>query len=356
MRWLPALLRRPPSLALALQGGGAHGAFTWGVLDALLERFDEHPIEAISGTSAGAMNAVVLAHGLLDGGAEGARAALARFWHAVGTQLPFEWLTQGGGSETALTPAARWWLQWSRLRSPYQRLTIEPDPLRSLLDAQVDFERLRRSPGPQLHIAATHAQSGRLRLFRRSELTIDGVLASACLPMLQQAVMIDGEPYWDGGYSANPAIFPLLGDGAASDLLIVMLSPWQLGPLPTTPAEIQQRAMDIGFNATFLREMQAITRARAAARRHWWRSRTESRLARLRWHLIDGHETLAPLSPDSRLIAHRPFLEHLRDAGRARALAWLLQHGPSVGRHSSADLGALFGHHAPTPPRAMPAA
>jgi NTE family protein len=357
MRWPIRSPNRPPRLALALQGGGAHGAFTWGVLDALLERLDEHPVAAISGTSAGAMNAVVLAHGLLDGGAEGARAALARFWHAVGTQLPFDWLTQGDGATTTLTPLARWWLDWSRLASPYQRITIEPDPLRALLTAQVDFDRLRAMPGPQLHIAATHAGSGRLRLFGRAELTPEAVLASACLPMLQPAVMIDGEPYWDGGYSANPAIFPLLDD-AANDLLIVMLSPWTHGPLPTTPAEIERRALDIGFNATFLREMQAISRARAAARRRWWPGGVEAHLARLRFHLIDGHDVLAALSPDSRLIAHRPFLEHLRDAGRARALAWLADHGRAVGRHSSADLHALFGHHAghPATHQAVPAA
>jgi NTE family protein len=339
MRWLP--LRRRPRLALALQGGGAHGAFTWGVLDALLEH-SPHPIDAISGTSAGAMNAVVLAHGLLDGGRDGARAALERFWHAVGTRVPFEWLTVGEGANTTLTPMARWWMQWSRLVSPYQRSSPDADPLRALLSAQVDFERLRSTRGPQLHIAATEAATGRLRLFTRDELRLEAVLASACLPMLQPAVMIDGCAYWDGGYSANPAVFPLVNEGQASDLLIVTLSPWAFDETPTTPAAIQQRAMDIGFNAAFLREMRSWAEAREAARGRWWRGAADQRVARLHWHVIDGHDALAALSPDSRLIAHKPFLEHLRDAGRARAIDWLARHGAQLGRSSSADLRALF--------------
>ncbi len=341
MRWLPTLHRRP-RLALALQGGGAHGAFTWGVLDALLEH-SPHPIDAISGTSAGAMNAVVLAHGLLDGGRDGARAALERFWHGVGTRVPFEWLTVGEGAQTTLTPLARWWMQWSRLvSSPYQRAALDADPLRALVTAQIDFERLRATRGPQLHIAATEAATGRLRLFTRDELHADALLASACLPMLQPAVVIDGCAYWDGGYSANPAVFPLVNDSTASDLLIVTLSPWSFHDTPTTPAAIQQRAMDIGFNAAFLREMRSWAEAREAARARWWRGSVDQRLARLHWHVIDGHDALAALAPDSRLIAHKPFLEHLRDAGRARALAWLSRHGAQLGRGSSADLRALF--------------
>ncbi len=349
-RWIPPWRRRS-GLALALQGGGAHGAFTWGVLDALLAHGALPAIEAISGTSAGAMNAVVLAQGLLEGGtagaAEGGRAALARFWHAVGTQMPFEWITQGDGHDTALTPAARWWLQWSRMISPYQRLAIEPNPLRALIEAQIDFERLRATPGPALHIAATRADNGRLRLFRRHELSADALLASACLPMLQPAVMIDGAAYWDGGYSANPALFPLVQEGRATDLLLVMLSPWHFGELPTTSARIAERAADIGFNAGFLREMQALAHARHAARRRLWRSPSEQRQAGLRWHLIDGHDTLAALAPDSRLIAHRPFLEHLRDAGRQRALDWLARHGGAFGHKASADIEALFGTDTP---------
>lgn len=344
----PLIPRRSPSLALALQGGGAHGAFTWGVLDALLEH-GPMPITAISGTSAGAMNAVVLAQGLLDGGRDGARAALARYWDAVGSQPAFEWLTQGEGEHTTLTPAARWWMRWSQQLSPYQRLGQDANPLREILAAQVDFARLRQQRDVRLFIAATQANSGRLRLFTTGELSIDAVLASACLPTLQKAVLIDGEPYWDGGFSANPAVSPLIHDSGASDLLLVMLSPWAYGALPTTAAEIQLRAMDIGFNAAFLREMRALAENSARAGRQWWRAGSDARLARLNWHVVDGHDALASLPGDSRLIAHRRFLEHLRDAGRARTVAWLAEHGSALGRRSSADLGALFGSDAPPP-------
>lgn len=344
-KW-PLIPRRPPGLALALQGGGAHGAFTWGVLDALLAH-SEIPIEALSGTSAGAMNAVVLAQGLLSGGREGARAALSRFWHAVGNQPAFDWLTQGEGSATTLTPAARWWMGWSQQLSPYQRLGPEADPLRAILAEQVDFEQLRQQHALRLFIAATQANSGRLRLFSTAELSIDAVLASACLPTLQKAVLIDGEPYWDGGFSANPAVSPLIHDSRATDLMVVMLSPWTFGDLPTTAADIRLRAMDIGFNAAFLREMRALAESSTVARRRWWRSGSDARLARLNWHLIDGHETLASLSNHSRMIAHRPFLDHLREAGHARTMAWLSQHGEAIGRRSSADLSALFSSDAP---------
>jgi NTE family protein len=355
MRWrwpLPWL--RPRGLALGLQGGGAHGAFTWGVLDALLEQTD-WPIAALSGTSAGAMNAVVLAHGLLEGqGTEArdrARAALDRFWHAVGTQLPFEWVTQGEGADTALTPAARWWLQWARLAaSPYQRISLQPDPLRSLLAEQLDFERLQRSPGPALWVAATRADSGRLRLFARHELTVDVLLASACLPQLQPAITIDGMAYWDGGFSANPAVFPLVESAPADDLLLVLLSPWSRATLPTAAAQIQARATEIGFDTAFLREMAAWARASREARQAVWPAGPMARLRRLRWHVIDGDAVLAPLAPESRLIAHRPFLEHLKEAGRARASAWLQAQGPAYGRRSSAELMTLFGERPPGTP------
>jgi len=342
-------LRRRPRLALALQGGGAHGAFTWGVLDALLEA-DRAAIAAVSGTSAGAMNAVLLAHGLLDGGPAGARAALARFWQALGSQLPFEWFTQGDGASTALNPAARLALQWSQFVSPYQANPLRIDPLRDLLAAQVDFERLRRSAGPALFLAATHAGSGRLRLFHRAELTLDAVLASACLPLLHHAVEIDGQPYWDGGYSANPAVRPLVDARRCSDLMLVLLSPEVRGGTPTTVDEIRRRIADIGFHAAFLGEMRALAQERAAARGAWWRPAPAA--ARLHWHLIDGGTALAALSADSRLIAHRPFLEHLRDLGRAHALDWLQRHGAGLGRRSSLALGPRFGDDASPPPPA----
>jgi NTE family protein len=341
-RWWRRLGDRLP-LSLALQGGGAHGAFTWGVLDALLER-GTHRIDAVSGTSAGALNAVALAQGWMQGGAEGAREALARVWNAVGTQLPFDWLTVGHGDELALAPAARAMLHWTHYLSPYQLNPLDLNPLRELLCQQIDFERLRRASPMRLYVAATHANSGRLRLFRRHELSVDAVLASACLPTLHQAVEIDGEPYWDGGYSANPALFPLIADGRPADLLIVMLSPLAHAHTPRSAAQIQERALEIAFNATFLREAQLLAEAQALAKRSWWPTGVlDRRLRRLRWHVIDAEGPLGRLRAETKLIAHMPFLQRLHDEGRKQALAWLDGPGRLAGSRSSADLRRLLG-------------
>jgi NTE family protein len=344
----PSRARRAP-LSLALQGGGAHGAFTWGVLDALLAH-GAHPIRAISGTSAGAINAVVLAHGWLVGGAEGARAALAGFWRAAGTRLPFEWFTAGDGDSFGLTPSARALLQWTRYLSPYQLNPLDLNPLRDLLAEHVDFDRLRASSEVQLFIAATHANSGRLRLFRTRELSVEAVLASACLPMLHRAVEVDGEPYWDGGYSANPALFPLIVDGRPADLLIVMLSAMSHAATPRSVREIHERTLEIAFNATFLREARLLGEAHAVARRSWLPLGVlERRLRRMRFHLIDAHDELGKLAAETRLIAHLPFLERLRDLGSERAQAWLARHGAAIGSGSSVDLLRTFGPAAPRP-------
>jgi NTE family protein len=328
-------------LALALQGGGAHGAFTWGVLDRLLEsgRFD---IAAISGTSAGAMNALAVAHGLSAGGPDAARAALESFWTAVGSRVPFEWLTVGPVASPGLAPGLRALMHWTQLLSPYQFNPLGLNPLRDVLAEQIDFARLRSTRSPQLFIAATHANSGRLRLFGNAELSVDAALASACLPTLQQAVVIDGEPYWDGGYCANPALFPLVRSGVA-DMLIVSLSPLHHAERPVSADEIRSRALEFTFNAGFLREASLLAEAAAEARRSIWPfGRLEGRLRRLRTHLIDAHDDLGSLSAESRLIAHLPFLLSLRDLGRARAQRWLQDHGRRIGHRSSVDLARLF--------------
>ena len=328
-------------ISLALQGGGAHGAFTWGVLDALLEdgRF---PISAVSATSAGAMNAVALAHGLAAGGADGAREALATFWQAVGTSVSFDGLLVGSSTSPGFAPAARLIMHWASLMSPLQLNPLGLNPLREVLVAQIDFERLRRADAIRLFIAATHANSGRLRLFENGDLSVDAVLASACLPSLQHAVLIDGEPWWDGGYSANPALFPLVRSGVP-DLLIVMLSPLIYAAAPTSADEIRARALEFTFNASFLREATLLAESCITARASLWPfGRLERRLVRLRTHLIDSEAVLAGLTQESRLIAHLPFLESLRDLGRDRAQRWLATTAARVGRGSSVELAQLF--------------
>lgn len=339
MAW--SLSSRHTPLALALQGGGAHGAFTWGVLDALLEdgRFD---FPALSGTSAGAMNALALAHGLLAGGRDGARAALQAFWQAVGTRLPFELLMVGPSESPGLAPGMQALMHWARLFSPYQLNPLGLNPLREVLAEQIDFERLRAGDAPRLFIAATHANSGRLRLFGNDEMGIEAALASACLPTLHHAVPIDGEPYWDGGFSANPALFPLVRTGIA-DLLVVSLSPHTYTESPVSAEQIRQRTLEFTFNAGFLREAVMLAQACAEARSSAFSfGRLERRLRRLRTHLIDAHDDLAGLRAETRMIAHLPFLERLRDLGRARAQAWLAEHGARVGHASTVDFARQF--------------
>ncbi len=336
--------RDPPAISLALQGGGAHGAFTWGVLDALLED-GRLQFDGVSGTSAGAMNAVLLAQGLMAGGNDGARAALRAFWNAVAGSLPFEVaLPSADGRDVRLAPAMQLMLQWTHYFSPEQLNPFDLNPLRGILLAQVDFERLRAHSPVRLFVAATQVNTGKLRLFRTPQLTPDAVLASACLPTMHRSVVIDGEPYWDGGYAANPAVFPLFHECSARDILLVMLAPLRHGAAPQSAADIRNRMMELAFNATFLREMRMFAHLRErAARSPWWRrGELGRRLAGTRFHLIEASEVLRELSTESKAAANMRFFEMLFTLGRERAGAWLSAHRADVGRRSSADLAELF--------------
>jgi NTE family protein len=328
---------------LALQGGGAHGAFTWGVLDQLLEdgrlRF-----EAVSGTSAGAMNAVVMAHGMLDGGAEGARQALDKFWTAVAGAMPLAaTVPAADGPSVGIAPAFRGMLRWAHYLSPEQLNPFDFNPLRDILAAQVDFARLRAHGTMKLFVAATNASSGKLRLFRLPELSVDTVLASACLPTLHRAIEIDGEPYWDGGYAANPAVFPLFYECRSRDILLVLLSPLKHKETPRTAQGIQERVLEFAFTATFLREMRMFAHLRDYVARSWPRlGRFERRVARTCFHVIDAQEMLGDLTAETRLAANTKFLTMLKDLGRERARSWLQEHFACVGRRSSAEIAELF--------------
>ena len=332
-------------VALALQGGGAHGAYTWGVLDRLLEA--GVPIEGISGTSAGAMNAVALAEGWTTGGAEGARAALDRFWTAVGDSVPFhlellQSLSPSG--DGSLPSPMNMMLGLTRVFSPYQLNPFELNPLRDVVRAQFDFERIRSACPLKLFIAATAVRTGKVRLFRTAELDEAAVLASACLPTLHHAVEIDGEHYWDGGFTANPAIYPLLYECDTPDLLMVLLNPLQHEQAPRSAEDIAARSMELGFSTTFLREMRMIAHARQfIAERPRWSpiGRLERKLLRERFHLIDAPE-LGDAGSASKLDATASALLRLRELGRARAETWLQAHAHEVGRRETIDVGALF--------------
>lgn len=336
--------RGPPTVNLALQGGGAHGAFTWGVLDALLEDGRVH-FDGVSGTSAGAMNAVMLGQGLMAGGPEGARAALRAFWSSVAASTPFEVaVPTANGKDMVLAPAMRLMLQWTHYFSPEQLNPFDLNPLRKILAAQVDFERLRKESPVRLFVATTNANTGKLRLFRTAELTPEAVLASACLPTMHRSVLIDGEPHWDGGYAANPAVFPLFHECRARDILLVMLAPLKHSATPQLATDIKNRMMELAFNATFLREMRmfAHLRERAAGTPWWRRGDLDRRLAGTHFHVIEASEVLRELSAESKVAANMRFFEMLFALGRERAGAWLSAHHADVGRRSSVDLEALF--------------
>ncbi len=337
-----------PRFNLALQGGGAHGAFTWGVLDALLE--DPRPqFDGISGSSAGAMNAIALANGWAwdggKGGREGARRSLDDFWTAVGKQMPFGMSVKGQGEEVSLTPASKWMAQWAGLFSPAQLNPLDLNPLRSLLDTQIDFEQLRRNSPFRMFVGTTHANTGKLRIFRENELNADVLLASACLPKIHQAVEIDGEPYWDGGYSANHAVFPLFYDCDSRDILLVLLSPLLRDKTPDSVESINTRIAELGFSAHFMREMRTFARAAeySASSGVLGLGKLDRRLQKTRFHMIDAKDVKSLQRSDTKLLAHGPFLEMLRDQGRECAQAWLTNHYGKVGKRSSIDVTALFG-------------
>ena len=346
---LPWSPRRPdtqkPSLSLALQGGGAHGAYTWGVLDRLLEAGIR--IDGISGTSAGAMNAVALAHGWTAGGAEGARAALADFWQAVGDSVPFhvELLNSlNSTTDGALPTPMNVMMGFMRLFSPYQLNPFELNPLRDVVRAQFDFERLRRDCPLKLFIAATTVRTGKVRLFHTAELSEAALLASACLPTLHHAVEIDGEHYWDGGFTANPAIYPLLYECTAPDILMVLLNPLQRDDAPRSAEDISARSMELGFSTTFLREMRMIAHARQyIAETAGWMplGRLERKLVGQRFHLIEARE-LAEAGSASKLNAASGFLTELHTLGRSRADEWLRKQYRHVGRKETVDVARLF--------------
>jgi NTE family protein len=331
------------SVNVALQGGGAHGAFAWGVLDYLLEdgRLD---IFGISGASAGAVNAVVLAHGVSTGGREGGRAALADFWRKVGEpssyigQHPFQQpLPLGYFSE--VTPAFLLFNTLTLFWSPYQLNPLNINPLRSLLAETVDFERLRTCPRTNLFLTATNVRSGKVHVFRTKDVSADVVMASACLPQVFQAVEIDGEAYWDGGFMGNPAIFPLIYDSPSRDVIIVHVNPLVRPDVPRTALDIENRINEISFNSSLIGEMRAI----AFVTRLIDQGRIpEGTMKRMLLHSIAADDVMQMLGAVSKMNTSWEFLTQLRDIGRARAAEWLGDAFDRVGEESTTDIRSFL--------------
>lgn len=331
---------RPVKIDLALQGGGSHGAFTWGVLDALLQ--DESiDFDGISGTSAGALNAAVLATGLAHGGREAARRALRAFWSDVGTtpsSFGIDPFSAGNQAMLNSNPAYEMFNAMLRSVSPYRFNPMGINPLRGLLERHVDVPALRDG-GPSLFVNATSVTTGQSRVFTRDDLSIDALLASACLPQLFQAVVIDGEPYWDGGYSGNPALWPLIYNTPSLDVLLVRINPLVRLGTPTNAMDILDRVNEITFNASLVGEMRAIgfvTRLLAE-------QRLDARSYKaLRLHMVGDDSALSQFGAASKMNNDKTFLEKLHGLGRHAALQWLKAHRADLGRRSTVDIEACF--------------
>jgi NTE family protein len=334
--------RTPVIIDLALQGGGSHGAFTWGVLDRLLEE-PWLQVDAISGTSAGAMNAAVFASGWTRGGAAGARQALDAYWDRVARAALF--------SPVQRTPIDRALGRWSldsspvfvglelmaRVFSPYDLNPRGYNPLTSILEQSIDFALLAQSP-IKLFITATNVRTGRGRIFRNAEITPDVLLASACLPTMFQAVEIDGEPYWDGGYAGNPTITPLVRESDAQDTILVQINPRERPGTPRTANEILNRLNEVSFNATLMKELRMIALLRQVVDPGTGEG---ARWARMRTHRILT-EMMTDLGYSSKLNAERAFLDMLRNEGRRATSAFLDAHADDIGHRSTADFDALL--------------
>jgi len=334
--------RAPLLVDFALQGGGAHGAFTWGVLDRLLEE-PWLRIDGISGTSAGAMNAAVLVDGYADNGVDGARAALENFWRRVARAALLSPLRR--------TPLdvllGRWTLDHSpvfvamdlmaRLFSPYDLSPGGANPLRNILAETVDFGRLART-SIKLFVTATNVRTGRGRIFRNGDITADVLLASACLPTLFQAVEIEGEIYWDGGYSGNPTITPLVRECQSSDTILVQINPVERPQTPRTARDILNRLNEVSFNAVLLKELRMIALLRQDAHPD---NSEGAKWANMRIHRVTS-DAMVELGYSSKLNAEWEFLCMLREEGRRAAQAFLTAHGGDLGRQSTLDLDALL--------------
>lgn len=338
-------------LNLALQGGGSHGAFTWGVLDVLLQDLSLD-IEGISGTSAGAMNAVALGHGLAKSTGksklqahEAARESLADFWHGIvamgamgqAHRAPFDLLFGLAGGENS--PTGQWadamTRAWAGSLSPYQSNPMDLNPLRDFVERQIDFERLAQFSALKLFVVATHVSSGKAEVFTGQRLTAAAVMASACLPMMFQAVEIDGENYWDGGYAGNPSIHPLIYQCQSRDILLVQINPIKRDKLPTSAVDILDRLNEIAFNAALVAEMRAIDFVK--------RLLAEGKLDPAHYkdvllHRIDGAEVLEQLGAATKLSTDASLIHALHDLGQSHARQWLNRHRGDLGVRSGVNI------------------
>jgi NTE family protein len=332
------------TINLALQGGGSHGAFAWGALDRILE--DERiVIEGIVGTSAGAMNAAVTAYGLTLGGNEAAREHLRNFWEAVAAAGSCS-IMQPSWIDRLISPGSLdyspGWIMMdtlSRILSPYQMNPANFHPLRDILVEQIDFDRLSRSDKVKLFVCASNVFTNRLHVFGLSEMTVDAVIASGCIPSVFQAVNIDGEYFWDGGYMGNPPLFPLIYNCTSTDVLLIMVNPIQIEQVPQTAQAILDRINTLSFNSSLMREMRAINFVNHLVDRGF---DDNGRLKKMLIHCIDAEDEMSKLGVSSKLNVGREFLGWLFELGRTRADTFLRDHFDTIGKESSTSIEQRF--------------
>lgn len=338
----------PKKINLALQGGGAHGAITWGVLDRLLE--DERLVfESISGASAGAVNAVALAYGLHLGGRDGGRAKLNELWRAVSEvgvfcspvkRTPLDIALDSYTLDNSLTYQI--FDAFTRTFSPYQFNPFNFNPLKDILGRCIDFDDLRDCKRTRLYLSATNVRSGKVRIFRTHDVNVDVVAASASLPFLYQAAEIDGEHYWDGGYLGNPALFPFFYETNSRDIVIVHVNPIERPEVPHAAPDIMNRVNEISFNSSLLSELRAISFVQKLLDESWLKDEYRDRLKNIHIHSVRSDEALVELSIASKFNVEWAFLSDLKEKGRQIADNWIKNTFEDIGKRSTVDLRSMF--------------
>jgi NTE family protein len=332
------------SLSLALQGGGAHGAFTWGIIDRILEE-DSIEIEAISGTSAGAMNGALVVNGIADGGRDKAREMLEVFWKKIsnaaslGPFSPSILDKMVGSNDMMYSPGVMAMEYMTRIFSPSQLNVLDINPFQTILEDVLDMKKIQNCKKIKLFVNATNVLTGKIKVFESKELTTDMLLASACLPFLFKTVEVDGQPYWDGGYSGNPALFPLIYSCDCKDIAIIQINPINIDQVPYTAQDIMDRVNEISFNTTLMREARAIAFVSKLIDDGVL---TENAYKNMKLHLIEAEELMADLGHTSKFNADWDFLVHLKEVGRQTAEDWLEKNYDKIGVESSIDVRDYF--------------
>lgn len=339
----------PKTLNLALQGGGAHGAFTWGVLDYLLEE-PRIRLDGICGTSAGSLNAIAVAYGLTIGDEQTARDVLTEIWRKIsdGAKLM---------SPVKPLPMQKYWKKmqpkentfmfsvfeiFTNAFSPYQFNPFNINPLRSIIDSTIDVETVKRCSAIKLFITATDVYTGHAKVFKNQDMTTDVILASACLPFLFQSIVIDGRPYWDGGYVGNPSLWPLFYNTDTLDLCVVHINPIDRESTPKSSYEITSRINEISFNSSLMAELRSIAFVNKLINQEWLKPEYMNRLKNIRLHAIRADDELSAYSVSTKFQTDWPFLTSLRDYGRAAAKSWVEKNYDALGKHATVDIQSDF--------------